>query len=862
MKPGPHRIGPIGSTRGGCLRQAVRSLALAASLFLLVSPALAAGGYENLTVEQLLERLREEGVVLFYSSDLVKPWMRVRKEPQSRDPKGVLEEVLAPYQLTVTEGPDGSLVLVRIEPAQAPPVGHIVGELLRADTALPIARARVRLIPTEREARTDASGRFAFHSLPAGRYVIQVDDDQFDSPRESVAEVSNGNITTLRIEVAGHPSAIVDEIVVEASRYQFVRHPFASFASLDASDLRMSPDVGDDPLRAVARLPGTASSDFSAKSNLRGGEVDETLVRFDDLRLYNPFHLKDFQSLFSAIDPAIISGIDVYTGGFPAVYGDRMSGVLDVAALEAHERPYREVSLSFFNASALAAASFDDGAGDWLVSARRGNLDLIFDIVDPSLGQPRYTDLYARLGRRLNDRLTLSGSLLRFDDDILLFDSDQEEQARADYRDEYYWLRLDARPNERLSGALLLARSRLESHRRGEADLPGISSGMLDDRRSFTIQSLATEWSWRWHDDVLAEFGAEWRSMEGRYDYRDEVAFDLLVLAPGSMLESERTRELGARPVGDHYGAYASLRLGPFRNVVADAGLRWDRDTLSPGDGDEWSPRLSLLYLLGPTTRLRASWGRFHQAQAVDELQIADGVVDFLPAQRADHLVFGFEHRFGRGIDLRLEAYRKDYDNLRPRYENLLNTFFLLPELKPDRVRVTPDSALARGIEVSLRRQSEDPLSWWLSYTWSEVTDTERGRRTRRKWDQTHLVTGGISWQSERWELSLAGTYHTGWPTTELTLIATEPVPLAVAGPRNSRRLDPYLAFDARVSRKYHLASAGTLAVFLQLTNLLNHSNDCCVEYEVEDADDELTLDTAALNGLPILPSLGFIWQF
>lgn len=862
MKPASQRIGPNGSTRAEALRRAARCLWPALSLVWLVPTSLLAGSYDNLTVEQLLEKLREEGVVVFYSSDLVKPWMRVREEPQSRDPRGILEEVLAPYRLTVTDGPDGSLVLVRVEPAQGAPAGSVFGEVLSADTSLPIARARVRLIPTDRETRTDTSGRFTFDALAAGRYVIQLDDNRFGSPGESVVEVSNGNITKLRIEVAARASAILEEVVVEASRYHFVRHPFTSFASLDASDLRLSPDIGDDPLRAVARLPGTASSDFSAKVNLRGGEVDETLVRFDGLRLYNPFHLKDFQSLFSAIDPAIISGIDVYTGGFPAVYGDRMSGVLDLTALERREQPYREVSFSFFNASALATADFDDDAGDWLVAARRGNLDLIFEVVDPSLGQPRYTDLYARLGHRLNDRWTLSGNLLRFDDDILLFDSDQEEQARADYRDAYYWLRLDGTLTDGVSGALLLGNSRLESHRRGVADLPGISSGLLDDRRSFTIHSLATDWSWQLRDEVLFEFGAEWRSMDGRYDYRDEVEFDLLVLAPGSTLEPERSRELSANPAGDHYGAYASLRVEPLRNLIAETGLRWDRDTLSPDDGEEWSPRLSLLYLLGPATRLRASWGRFHQAQSINELQIADGVSDFMPAQRADHVVVGLEHRFASGIDLRLEAYRKDYDDLRPRYENLLNTFILLPELKPDRVRVAPDGAVARGVEMSLRRQSEEPLSWWLSYTWSEVTDTEGGRRTRRNWDQTHLVTGGIAWQSERWELSLAGTYHTGWPTTELTLIATEPVPLALAGPRNGRRLDPYLAFDARVARKFRLTSAGTLAVFLELTNLLNHSNDCCVEYEVEDEDDELTLDTAALDGLPIVPSLGFIWQF
>ena len=91
------------------------------------------------------------------------------------------------------------------------------------------------------------------------------------------------------------------------------------------------PDIGEDPVRAVARLPGVASQDFSSRVHLRGGTAEETLVRFDDLRLYNPYHLKDFFGVFSSIDPAIVSDIRVYTGGFPVAFGDRSSGVVDIA---------------------------------------------------------------------------------------------------------------------------------------------------------------------------------------------------------------------------------------------------------------------------------------------------------------------------------------------------------------------------------------------------------------------------------------------------------------------------------------------------------------------------------------------------
>ena len=45
-------------------------------------------------------------------------------------------------------------------------------------------------------------------------------------------------------------------------------------------------------------------------------------------RLFDPFHVRDYQNIFSAIDSRAIDGVEVYTGGFPVRFGDRMSGVV------------------------------------------------------------------------------------------------------------------------------------------------------------------------------------------------------------------------------------------------------------------------------------------------------------------------------------------------------------------------------------------------------------------------------------------------------------------------------------------------------------------------------------------------------
>ena len=228
-----------------------------------------------------------------------------------------------------------------------------------------------------------------------------------------------------------------------------------------------------------------------------------------------------------------------------------------------------------------------------------------------------------------------------------------------------------------------------------QADQPGISRGSLDDRRQFTIQSLQTDWSWRALDTAALNFGAEWHRSEGRYQYRDDAEFDLVFDVPNaSSVQGARTRGRRSAPRRSvrRIRLLARRVLRRFRSRPACDS---DHSTLG-ADEEHWSPRVNALYRFSESTFLRASWGRFVQTQSIDELPASDGVASFDSAQRADHWLLSFEQRLGESVDLRVEGYRKRYSQLRPRFENLLNTLVILPELKPDRIRIAPPRARER----------------------------------------------------------------------------------------------------------------------------------------------------------------------
>ena len=683
---------------------------------------------------------------------------------------------------------------------------------------------------------------------PGGALLLTPDETSGTGPSSSQVPPA------LPVELAG--------VVVSASHYRLEIGGTGANRVMTAGDIDLLPEIGGDPLRAVARLPGVARQDFNSKPRLRGGAGDETLVRFDDLRLYNPYHLKDFQDLFSSVNPSVISQLNVYAAGFPVSYGDRMSGVIDIAPIKPDRSLQGRVDASFFNVGALLAGQQQDGATNWIVSARRGLLDLVFDVAAPALGQPRYADLYGHLGHRFSKNLALSVNILVSEDDLTVFDSDQEEEASADYRDEYYWLRLDLGRADEAGGRILASHTRLSSERAGTAALPGVGSGFLFDVRSFSIDSIQGDFWWPVSGDGQLQAGMEWRSARGRYRYQDAASFDLLFLIPGAPTTPTRARQLSVTPSGDQYAAYVNWRVTPVDAVIADLGLRWDRETLGDENDSQLSPRLSVLWEIDERTRLRAGWGRFFQAQGIDELRVNDGDPRFLPAQRADHAVVGLERTLGHGLDLRLEAYRKSYGNLQPRYENLFDTLVVLPELKPDRALIGPARAKAEGVEVTLGFQGYTGLEGWLSYSWSTVVDRLEGQTVRRSWDQAHYASVGLSQRGAIWEWSVAGTWHTGWPTTEIALVAAEPIPLVAAGPRNARKLGAYARLDARVARHFALRGDSDLIAYLEISNLTHRRNDCCVEYQIEPEDGIPVLDVARRPSLPLLPNLGFSWRF
>jgi outer membrane receptor protein involved in Fe transport len=663
---------------------------------------------------------------------------------------------------------------------------------------------------------------------------------------------------------AGAPApAPLEEIVVTTSRYALAWAEPQPHEYLTHADVQALPRLADEPLRAVQRLPGSAATGISALTHMRGGEYDEVLMVLDGLPLAEPFHLRNFLAPVSLFDAAAIESMDVSAGGFTANFGDRMSGVIDIASLVPPEDRYTELGLSLFHASALSAGMFAGERGEWLGAVRRSNLDLISHAVDSDVGEPEYFDAFGRVGFRLGAATRLSAGLLTARDELEANTSDDTQKVDAEYRNTYVWGGWEQDWARRLSSRLLVALTDLDTERVGTIADPGRRSGSVDEERSLRSALARLDLSHS-GERFYTRLGLEGREVRASYDYVSMSTYEPDYPFPGDP-GGTVSRELSPEPEGHQYAAWLTsrARIGP--SVSIEAGLRWDDQTWDDDDEsgpEQLSPRLNVRVDLTPDTQLRAAWGRFWQAQGVEQLQVEDGVETFHPAQRADHLILSLEQRFAAGLQLRLELYDKDYDRLRPHFENLFDPLVLLPELEPDRVEVVPGHGRARGIEVSLAQRPAAPWSWWLSYAWSRVTDRIDGSDVPRSWDQRHSVNAGLRYAGERWELTLTDSWHSGWPTTTLRLDSDPEGPDQVTvGARNAARFGHYNSLDLRIMRRFALPDS-TLEAFFEMTNALAQRNECCVEYDVGASAGEPVIDADVDYWPRLIPSLGVVWKF
>lgn len=744
------------------------------------------------------------------------------------------------------------------------PVAALRGTVHDRVTGQPLAGVRVELEGSRISTTTGSDGRFELGSLPAGPLTLQLRRVGYTPLSVSVV-AGDGEWLELVMERA--PTTLADVVITPGHFGVMGEGPVATSRTLTREQIAASPQMGEDVFRLVSRLPGVASSDFSAAFRVRGGANDELLVMLDGLPLVEPYHLKDFDGALSIVDAGAVGSVALSAGGFGAEYGDRLTGVLDVRTRESEPGPARtELALTLTALRGTSRGSFDDDRGSWLLSARLGFLDYALRLAGESRDDfhPRYGDLYGKVTWRPAPEHRLSLHFLRADDRLRYQGDPSEALLVSSYESGYVWGSWRAQLDDRLEATTLVSLGRLRWNRQGDrfSSFLALPDLAIRDHRSYRVATFRQDWSWAPLEQFVVSWGAEARRGAATYDYYRMERYPLE--ERGRLVIRRDTLALAPTPDASEMGAYISQRVRPWSALTVEGGIRLDRQGQT-GER-EWSPRVSAALRAGPSTTLRAAWGRYSQAQGLYELQAQDGVSDFGAAERAEQRVVGVEQRLGWAT-ARLEAYDRLQRVVRPRWSGVDHELELFPEVGPDRRLISPTSARARGVELLLERAVPSPgarLIWSANYALASSEEEVDGRAVPRPLDQRHTAGLEVGYRlGERWQVSGAWVYHTGWPSTMVEYVVDTIGSLVVLdrefGPRNGERQPAYQRVDLRVTRVFQLGRT-RLTAFVDVFNVLDRRLE--VRWRPPPPFETVTSRDRFDQWLPRVPSFGVTWEF
>ncbi|HEY2953828.1 MAG TPA: TonB-dependent receptor [Candidatus Eisenbacteria bacterium] len=775
-------------------------------------------------------------------------------------------------------------------PAAARPTGTVRGRVLDSQSREPIGLAEVVVVRTGPRAFSEDDGRFVLEHIPAGACTLSVTRLGY-APLRRELTVAEGQETALELQLTRN-AVRLEEITVTPGSFSFMGQGTGVRQTMSREDVQAVPQIGDDIFRAVNRLPGLASNDYAAHFGIRGGRHDETLILLDGLELYEPYHLKDFnEGAISIIDAETIDGVQLMTGGFPARYGNKRSGVFDITSRTPESEHTRlDLGTSFMNTRGMGSGSFAGDKGSWLGFGRVGYMGPVFQFIDQAdLPKPDYADGFGKLSYRLSPRNELALEILHGGDryvyDIaattgFLDTINTREVASTHYNNSYVWTTLKSTLSPRTTVRTLLSGGLVKHEREGsERDVrkPAPFYHLKNDR-TFTTVGLVQDWTHGFSDRNLLGVGVDFRAQHNEDSYETNVyqdPDDPEAPDPGEFPINTKSH---IEKSGSRLAAYLSDRWRVVTPLVLEVGVRYDHATWT-GD-DDVSPRASAAFDLGRGMTARVGWGHYRQMQGIDDVASLNNSTTYYPSELSEQWTAAWDRVGAKGSLIRIEAYWKRGSNLRPVFRNWKGAVDAFPEPNEDRIEVFPDRNTARGVEVYFDRPIGEHLTARASYSYSIADEDVKqivnvnspkelltfDKSHPNPQDQRNAANADLTWRVRRWTLNGSFAYHSGWPSTLehfVPVLNDLGQPDVAIRPEKiyGDRLPDYLRLDARLTRKW-LTGWGDFGASLEVINVTNNANVFGYDYfRFSDNGGPIRLERGDETWFSIFPSLGVTWS-
>lgn len=715
----------------------------------------------------------------------------------------------------------------------------------------------IQLIGTSYGALSDAKGAFMINKIPAGKYAVKVSYLGYSDLIDSITVQSGSNITKRYSLSPASTTLEAVQIVGEGQRKE--QETRTSVISLTPKDMSKMPAIGGQPdfAQYLQVLPGIISTgDQGGQLYVRGGTPVQNMLLLDGVLIYNPFHSI---GIFSVFDMDIMSSADIYTGGYGAEFGGRISSVMDIKTRDGNKKHISgKVDLSNIQTQLLLEGPLvklkDDRKTSlsFILSAKGSYLEQSSKFFYPYVGEKglpyNFLDLYGKLTLATQNGTKFNIFGFRFDDKV-------NYSSVADYS----WDNWGVGANFQI--------------------VPGDAPTTIDGSLSYSKYNCLL-------DDK--QYSPKNSSMDGfTFDlsfnyYLGKSLLKLGVEAVGFNTEYNYFTNLGSETnIVDHttdMSIYAKFKYNLRNKLLIEPSFRlqyyYSLGELSP------EPRLAIKYNITKKLRLKLAAGLYSQnlISVTSDNDVVSLFQGFLSSpestymtptfrneerdsklQKSQHAILGLEYDPISSISINVEGYFKNFSQLisANRYKQF-----------DDEKEFIWEKGKAYGGDVSFKYDQKGVYVWFVySLGWVKRQDDKIDYNPH--FDRRHNINLLASYsfgKRNSWQVNARWNFGSGFPFTQTQAYYPNYIPSSIIddytqinenvdfllADYNNARLPNYHRLDIGAKKKFFLGERHSLELSVSFSNVYNYKNVFYVNRTTNEV----------IYQLPFLYYFGLTWRF
>jgi len=747
--------------------------------------------------------------------------------------------------------------------------GVLKGSVYDASNGEAVRFCMVQLEGTSYGAMTDQNGSFIINKIPNGAFIVKVTLLGYVTLSDSITLNAN---TVQKRYLLQPASQTLETVQVSAEGQRRIQETRTSVVTITPKDLSMMPSIGGAPdfAQYLQILPGIVSTgDQGGQLFIRGGTPIQNMLLLDGMLIYNPFHSI---GLFSVFDTEILSSADVYTGGFGAEFGGRISSVMDIKTKDGNKKRISgKLDANMFGAHALLEGPFkkmneETGTAlSFILSAKGSYLEKSAKFFYPYVKQGlpyNYLDLYGKISLTTKTGTKFSLFGFNFDD-------------KVNYSQivNYGW------KNWGLGTNFLIIPGEVPMTMEGSLSYSDYKAAMHEkyDEEYAPRKTSLNGGMFKW---IFNYFVAKSTFSAGVDVNLFTIKYSYPKIDNPSSVDS----------INDVYTTDIALFIKykyNFKDILLiEPSFRFQYyasvNAVSP------EPRLALKYNVTKKVRLKFAAGLYSQnflaiTSDRDVVNLFYGFMSSLEnsqlssmflkndmnntLHKAQHIVLGVELDILKNTSINVEGFFKNFSQLTTtnRYKNSIDDYDYMWE-----------KGMAYGGDITAKFEYKN-LYVWAVYTlgWVKRTDENTFYSDEIKYyfphfDRRHNVNllASYQWGKKRksWQADIRWNFGTGFPFTQTQAFVpnlgyghisdnlmenNEEIYIFLAD-LNKGRLPAYHRLDLSMKKKFFIGERNIIELSASITNAYNYSNIFYV--------DRLTANI--IYQLPIIYTIGVGWSF